>query len=154
MKGALTILVDGDACPVKPEVFKVAERYNVPVVVVANSFVNLPRHPLFSRMIVGDGFDAADDWIAEQADGASIVVTADVPLAARAVKAGATAISPAGKPFTEAGIGLALATRNLMTELRAAGEVTSGPRAFSARDRSTFLSALDEAVNRLRRKGL
>lgn len=153
MKGLLTILVDGDACPVKPEVFKVAERYNVPVVVVANSFVNLPRNPLFSRMIVSDGFDAADDWIAEQADAASIVVTADVPLAARAVKAGSTAIAPNGRPFTEAGMGLVLATRNLMTELRAAGEVTSGPRAFSARDRSTFLSALDEAVNRLRRKG-
>lgn len=153
MNGVLTILVDGDACPVKPEVFKVAERYNVPVVVVANSFVNLPRNPLFSRMIVSDGFDAADDWIAEQADAVSIVVTADVPLAARAVKAGATAIAPNGRPFTEAGMGLVLATRNLMTELRAAGEVTSGPRAFSARDRSTFLSALDEAVNRLRRKG-
>lgn len=153
MNGVLTILVDGDACPVKPEVFRVAERYNVPVVVVANSFVNLPRNPLFSRMIVSDGFDAADDWIAGQADAVSIVVTADVPLAARAVKVGATAIAPNGRPFTEAGMGLVLATRNLMTELRAAGEVTSGPRAFSARDRSTFLSALDEAVNRLRRKG-
>lgn len=153
MNGVLTILVDGDACPVKPEVFRVAERYNIPVVVVANSFVNLPRNPLFSRMIVSDGFDAADDWIAGQADAVSIVVTADVPLAARAVKVGATAIAPNGRPFTEAGMGLVLATRNLMTELRAAGEVTSGPRAFSARDRSTFLSALDEAVNRLRRKG-
>lgn len=153
MNGVLTILVDGDACPVKSEVFRVAERYNVPVVVVANSFVNLPRNPLFSRMIVSDGFDAADDWIAGQADAVSIVVTADVPLAARAVKVGATAIAPNGRPFTEAGMGLVLATRNLMTELRAAGEVTSGPRAFSARDRSTFLSALDEAVNRLRRKG-
>ncbi|MCW0182753.1 MAG: YaiI/YqxD family protein [Zavarzinia sp.] len=153
MNGVLTILVDGDACPVKPEVFKVAERYNVPVIVIANSFINLPRNPLFERVIVSDGFDAADDWIAERADAVSIVVTADVPLAARAVKAGATAIAPSGRPFTEAGMGLALATRNLMTELRAAGEVTSGPRAFSARDRSTFLSALDEAVNRLRRKG-
>ncbi|WP_422642934.1 YaiI/YqxD family protein [Zavarzinia sp.] len=149
----MTILVDGDACPVKPEVFKVAERYNVPVIVIANSFINLPRNPLFERVIVSDGFDAADDWIAERADAVSIVVTADVPLAARAVKAGATAIAPSGRSFTEAGMGLALATRNLMTELRAAGEVTSGPRAFSARDRSTFLSALDEAVNRLRRKG-
>ncbi|MFZ2869964.1 MAG: YaiI/YqxD family protein [Zavarzinia sp.] len=153
MNGVLTILVDGDACPVKPEVFKVAERYNVPVIVIANSFINLPRNPLFERVIVSDGFDAADDWIAERADAVSIVVTADVPLAARAVKAGATAIAPSGRSFTEAGMGLALATRNLMTELRAAGEVTSGPRAFSARDRSTFLSALDEAVNRLRRKG-
>lgn len=148
----ITILVDGDACPVKPEVFKVAERYAVPVTVVANSFVNLPRHPLFGRVIVGDGFDAADDWIAERAAPGIIVVTADVPLAARVVKAGATALAPTGKPFSEAGIGLALATRNLMSDLRAAGEMTGGPRPFSARDRSSFLSALDEAINRLRRQ--
>ncbi|MCF4164767.1 YaiI/YqxD family protein [Zavarzinia compransoris] len=154
MSGTITILVDGDACPVKPEVFKVAERYGVPVTVVANAFFNLPRNPLLERVIVGDGFDAADDWIAERANPASIVVTADVPLASRAVKAGAIALAPNGKPFTPDSIGLALATRNLMTELRAAGEVTSGPRPFSPRDRSSFLSALDEAINRLRRKGI
>lgn len=150
----ITILVEGDACPVKAEVFKVAERYGVPVKVVANAFINLPRNPLFERVIVGDGFDAADDWIAERADAFSIVVTADVPLASRAVKAGAVALAPNGKAFTPDSIGLALATRNLMTDLRAAGEVTSGPRPFSPRDRSQFLSTLDEAVNRLRRKGV
>ncbi|PWR24039.1 YaiI/YqxD family protein [Zavarzinia compransoris] len=149
----IAILVDGDACPVKPEVYKVAERYAVPVTVVANAFVAVPRQPLFQFVLVGDGFDAADDWIAERAAPGTIVVTADVPLAARAVKAGAEVIGPNGRPFTEAGIGMALATRNLMADLRAAGEVTQGPRGFSARDRSAFLSALDETVNRLKRKG-
>lgn len=147
----IEILVDADACPVKAEVYKVAERYGVKVIVVANSFINLPRNPLFERVVVGDGFDAADDWIAEHAGPATIVVTADVPLASRAVKAGATVLGPNGKLFSESSIGMALATRNLMTELRAAGEVTSGPRPFSPRDRSAFLSALDQAINRLRR---
>jgi len=149
----IEILVDGDACPVKAEVYKVAERYGLPVTVVANAFVAVPRQPLFQFVLVSDGFDAADDWIAERAAPGAIVVTADVPLAARAVKAGAEVIGPNGRPFTEASIGLALATRNLMADLRAAGEVTTGPRAFSARDRSSFLSAMDEAVNRLKRKG-
>lgn len=149
----IEILVDGDACPVKAEIYKVAERYNLPVIVVANAFVAVPRQPLFQFVLVSDGFDAADDWIAERAAPGAIVVTADVPLASRAVKAGAEVIGPNGRPFTEASIGLALATRNLMADLRAAGEVTTGPRAFSARDRSSFLSALDEAVHRLKRKG-
>ncbi|MFA5122835.1 YaiI/YqxD family protein [Zavarzinia sp.] len=148
----LTILVDGDACPVKAEVYKVAERYGVPVTVVANAVMALPRHPLVSRVVVSDGFDAADDWIAERAGPATIVITADVPLAARAVKAGAAVLGPTGKRFTEATIGLALATRNLMTDLRAAGEQTRGPKPFAQKDRSAFLSALDEAVNRLRRE--
>lgn len=149
----IEILVDGDACPVKAEVYKVAERYSLPVAVVANAFVAVPRQPLFQFVLVSDGFDAADDWIAARAAPGAIVVTADVPLASRAVKAGAEVIGPNGRPFTEASIGLALATRNLMADLRAAGEVTTGPRAFSPRDRSNFLSALDEAVHRLKRKG-
>lgn len=147
----IEILVDADACPVKAEIYKVAERYEIKVIVVANSFINLPRNPLFERVIVGDGFDAADDWIAEHATPTSIVITADVPLADRAVKAGAQVIGPTGKTFTESSIGMALATRNLMTELRAAGEQTSGPRPFAPKDRSAFLSALDQAINRLKR---
>jgi hypothetical protein len=147
----IEILVDADACPVKAEVYKVAERYGIKVIVVANSFINLPRNPLFERVTVGDGFDAADDWIAEHATPTSIVITADVPLADRAVKAGAQVIGPTGKTFTESSIGMALATRNLMTELRAAGEQTSGPRPFAPKDRSAFLSALDQAINRLKR---
>ncbi len=147
----IRILVDADACPVKAEVYKVAERYSVPVTLVANAFINMPLNPLFERVIVGDGFDAADDWIAEHAGSETIVITADVPLASRAVKAGAEVIGPTGKVFTESSIGMALATRNLMTELRAAGEVTSGPRPFGPKDRSAFLSALDQAINRLKR---
>jgi uncharacterized protein YaiI (UPF0178 family) len=152
-KKPVTIHVDADACPVKAEIYRVAERYGVAVVIVANDYIAVPPNPLFSRIVVDDGFDAADNWIAEHAGPGDIVVTADVPLASRCVKAGATVIGPNGKPFSEAAIGMALATRNLMTDLRAAGQITSGPRPFSAKDRSSFLSALDLAINRLRRAG-
>lgn len=147
----IAIFVDADACPVKEEIYRVAARYGLHVHVVANSFLNLPREPWIERVVVGDGFDAADDWIAERAEPGCIVVTADVPLASRCVRAGATALAPNGKPFSEASVGMALATRNLMQDLREAGEITGGPRPFSARDRSAFLGALDAAVNRLRR---
>jgi len=147
----ITIYVDADACPVKAEIYKVAERHEVPVLVVSNSFINMPRHPLFQRVIVGEGLDVADDWIAERAGPRSIVVTADIPLADRCVKAGAIAIAPNGKPFTPDSIGMALATRNLMTDLREAGAVTGGPKPFSPRDRSSFLSELDLAIRRLHR---
>ena len=145
------IYIDADACPVKQEVYKVAERHRVAVVVVANSFVRLPQTPLIDLVVVGSALDAADDWIAEYAGAGDIVVTADVPLASRCVKAGAAVIAPNGRAFTEDSIGLALATRNLMTDLRAAGEVTRGPKPFSARNRSNFLSALHEAIVRLKR---
>ena len=150
----IAIYVDADACPVKAEVYRVAERHGVRVYVVANSFINVPQHQLIERVVVGSGFDAADDWIAERARRGAIVVTADVPLASRCIKAGADVIGPTGKPFTEASIGMALATRNLLDGLRAAGEITAGPKPFSARDRSTFLSALDLAIVRLKRAGL
>lgn len=150
---AIEIFVDADACPVKAEIYKVAERHRVRVFVVANSFLMIPRDPLFERVVVSDGFDAADNWIAERARRGSIVVTADIPLAHRCVTAGADVIGPTGKPFTEASIGMALATRNLMEDLRAMGDVTGGPKPFSPRDRSTFLSALDVAINRLKRAG-
>jgi uncharacterized protein len=149
----ITIYVDADACPVKAEIYKVAERHAVPVLVVSNSFINIPRHPLFQRVIVGEGLDVADDWIAERVGPRSIVITADIPLADRCVKAGAIAIAPNGKAFTPDAIGMALATRNLMTDLREAGTVTGGPRPFSPRDRSSFLSELDLAIRRMRRAG-
>ena len=150
---AITLYVDADACPVKPEIYRVAARHGVKVFVVSNAFLQVPQDPLIERVIVGSGFDAADDWIAERAGRGSIVITADIPLASRCVKAGAEVIGPTGKPFTQASIGMALATRNLMEDLRAMGEVTGGPKAFSARDRSAFLSALDVAINRLKRAG-
>ncbi len=151
MPQPITIFIDADACPVKAETYRVAERYGLHVYVVANSFLNVPREPWIERIIVSDGFDAADDWIAERAGPHSIVITADVPLASRCVKAGASALSPTGKAFTDSSVGMALATRNLMQELREAGAVTGGPPPFSARDRSAFLGALDRAVMRLRR---
>ena len=147
------IYVDADACPVKREVYKVAERHAMPVHVVANDIVAVPRGGLVKLVVVGAEFDAADDWIAERAGPGDIVVTADVPLASRCVKAGATVIGHKGRLFTEASIGMALATRNLMQDLREAGAVTGGPPPFSLRDRSAFLSALHEAIVRLKRGG-
>ena len=149
----IEILVDADACPVKAEIYRVAERHRVGVKVVANSFIAVPRDPLVERVVVGSGFDAADDWIAARARPGAIVVTADIPLAGRCLKAGAEVIGPTGRPFTQGSIGMALATRELMENLRAMGEASGGPKPFSARDRSAFLSALDVAINRLRRAG-
>ncbi len=149
----ITIYIDADACPVKDEVYKVAGRHGLKTLVVANSFINVPRDPLIERVGVSDAPDAADDWIAERACPGTIVITADVPLAARAVKAGAEVLSPSGKPFTENSIGMALATRNLMADLRETGAVTGGLKPFSARDRSAFLQALQASVMRLKRAG-
>lgn len=150
---AIVIYVDADACPVKNEIYKVAERHGVKTFVVSNSFLNVPQSPLVERVVVSSGFDAADDWIAERAQRGAIVITADIPLAHRCVSAGADVIGPTGKPFTEASIGMALATRNLMEDLRAMGDVSGGPKPFSQKDRSAFLSALDVSVNRLKRAG-
>lgn len=150
---AITILVDADACPVKDEVYRVAARHRIRVVIVANAFIAVPRDPLVERVIVPSGPDVADDWIAERAGPATIVVTADIPLAERVVQAGAAAIAPNGRAFDAGSIGMALAMRNLMTELRSAGHITSGPRPFSPKDRSAFLGALDRAVVRLKRRG-
>jgi uncharacterized protein len=149
----IIIYVDADACPVKQEVYRVAERHEIKVVVVANSPIAVPREALVERVVVGWGMDEADDWIAERAGRGSVVITADVPLASRCVKAGADVIAPNGKPFTQDSIGMALATRNLLDSLRSAGEITGGPRAFAPRDRSSFLSALDRAIVRLKREG-
>lgn len=145
------IYVDGDACPVKDEVYRVADRYGLTVYVVANSYLRVPRGGGIEMVLVPDGPDAADDWIAERCDGHAIVITADIPLADRALKAEATAISPTGKPFTADAIGMAMATRALMQDLRSAtpGENFGGPKAFTSADRSRFLQALDTAVQRL-----
>lgn len=149
---AIRIFVDADACPVKPEIYRVAERYGLKVYVVANAFMAVPRSELIERVIVAEGPDAADDWIAERATELDIVVTADIPLAGRCVRKRATVIGPIGKPFSEDSIGMALATRDLLTELRSAGATTRGPPPLTRQDVSRFLSALDLAVTRLQRK--
>jgi uncharacterized protein len=149
----IIVYVDADACPVKQEVYRVAERHGLKVYVVSNSPIAVPRDPLIERVVVAAGMDVADDWIAERAAKGAIVVTQDIPLAARAVKAGAVAIAPNGKPFSESSIGMTLATRNLMDSLRSAGEITGGPKPFSPKDRSAFLGSLDREIVRLKREG-
>ena len=174
MPTSLRILVDADACPVKEEIYRVALRHAVPVTIVSNSRIRIPDHPLISRAVVSDAFDAADDWIVENATSASpagtagspvpaspagspiIVITADILLADRCLKAGATVLAHNGKPFTLASIGAAVATRAIMADLRAGGEgllggPIGGPPPFAKADRSRFLSALDEALVRLLR---
>ncbi|HEY4170568.1 MAG TPA: YaiI/YqxD family protein [Reyranella sp.] len=146
------IYIDADACPVKAEIYRVAERYKLKVFVVSNSYLNVPRDPRHELIVVSDSFDAADNWIAERAGPGDIVVTADIPLADRSLKAGAMVIGNTGVPFTAASIGMAMANRELLSNLRAMGEVTGGPRPMTPRDRSRFLSALDEAVQKARRQ--
>ena len=166
---AIAIYVDADACPVKQETYRVAERHGARVVVVSNSPIAVPREyliggrpdaepdstsagrPFIERVVVASGMDKADDYIAEHAAKGVIVITADVPLAARCVKAGAVVIAPNGKPFSEESIGMTLATRNLMDQLRSAGEITGGPKPFSPKDRSAFLGSLDREIVRLKR---
>ena len=149
---SLKILVDADACPVKDEVYKVALRRGVRVTVVANMALRVPPHPLIGRVVVSDGFDAADDWIAAEADATTVVITGDILLAERCLKAGAVVIAHNGKPFTLASIGSAIATRAIMADLRAGADgITGGPPPFAKADRSRFLSALDEALVRLAR---
>jgi uncharacterized protein YaiI (UPF0178 family) len=151
-KPAIRIFVDADACPVKNEVYRVAERYGLKVFVVANSFMNVPRSDLIERVIVTQGPDVADDWIVERADETDIVITADIPLAGRSVKKGASVLSPTGKVFDGDSIGMALATRDLMTDLRSAGAVTRGPPPLTRQDISRVLSALDLVVTKIKRK--
>jgi uncharacterized protein YaiI (UPF0178 family) len=148
------ILVDADACPVKEEIYRVAERRKVPVAVVSNSPFRVPIDPLIERVVVHGGFDAADDWIAERADGSAVVITGDILLADRCLKAGAAVIAHNGRPFTPASIGSAIATRAIMADLRAGADgLTGGPAPFAKADRSRFLQALDEALVRLERRG-
>jgi uncharacterized protein YaiI (UPF0178 family) len=147
------ILIDADACPVKDEVYRVAWRHNVPVAVVSNSRLRVPDHPLIERVTVSDAFDAADDWIAEAANPRAIVITADILLADRCLKAGATVLAPNGKPFTTSSIGAAIATRAIMADLRAGmGDGVGGPAPFGKADRSRFLQVLDAAVVKVMRE--
>jgi uncharacterized protein YaiI (UPF0178 family) len=150
---SIAIYLDADACPVKQETYRVAERHGAKVVVVSNSPIAVPREPFIERVVVAPGVDKADDYIADHSARGVIVVTADVPLAARAVKAGAVVIAPNGKPFSEDSIGMMLATRNLMDQLRSAGEITGGPKPFAPKDRSAFLGSLDREIVRLKRAG-
>jgi hypothetical protein len=147
-----TLFIDADACPVKEEAYRVARRYGLPVRVVCNAFIMIPRdEPLIERVVVEAGPDVADDWIAERAGKGDVVVTADIPLADRCLKAGAQVLGPNGRPFTPDSIGSALAGRAIGEHLRSMGEITSGARPFTLADRSRFLQALDEAVNRAKR---
>ncbi|MEO7787567.1 MAG: YaiI/YqxD family protein [Sphingomicrobium sp.] len=145
------ILVDADACPVKDEIYRVAFRRNVAVRVVSNSRLRVPEHPLVERVVVSDGFDAADDWIAGEAGRSDVVVTADILLAERCLKSGAAVIGPSGKPFTAGSIGSAVAMRSIMADLRVGGDAVGGPAPFTKADRSRFLQALDEALVRAER---
>jgi uncharacterized protein YaiI (UPF0178 family) len=158
MPTPITLYIDADACPVKSEIYRVAERFvlkgtALKVVVVSNSPIAVPRDDFIERAVVGSGPDEADNYIVERARRGDIVITADVPLAARAVKAGAEAIAPNGKAFTDDAIGMTLATRNLLSDLRSAGAITGGPKPFEPADRSRFLSALDAALMRAVRAG-
>lgn len=148
----LHIFVDADACPVKQEVYRVASRYRLNVTLVANSWMRVPEEGWIALEVVADGFDAADDWIVEHVQPYDIVVTADIPLAGRCLKKGACAVGPTGKPFTEDNIGETLAIRDLLSELRGAGEITGGPPPLKKRDRSVFLQKLDEMIQSIRRK--
>jgi uncharacterized protein YaiI (UPF0178 family) len=149
----IALYIDADACPVKDEAVRVAERHGLAVHFVSNSWMRLPQSHLVNRVVVPDGPDAADDWIAARAGKTDIVVTADIPLAARCLKAGARVVGPAGKPFTEAGIGMALAMRDLSRHLRETGESAGYNAGFTRQDRSRFLQALEEAVQAIRRGG-
>ena len=149
----LEIYVDADGCPVKEETYKVALRYGLMTRVVANHWLRTPDTPLLEMVVVESGLDRADDWIAERASVGDIVVTSDVPLAARCVAAGARVIAGNGRPFTQASIGNDLATRNLMTELRDTGEIRGGGRPFTKQDRSRFLQEMDKAVQAIKRTG-
>ena len=144
------IYVDADACPVKAEAARVAERHGLPLVFVANAWMQVPRAPRVRMQVVSGAFDAADDWIATQARRDDIVITADIPLASRCLKLGARVLGPAGRPFTDDNIGNALATRELMADQRAYG-VGGGPPPFSSKDRSRFLEALERVVREARR---
>lgn len=154
MTETITILVDADACPVKEEIYRVAERHEVAVVIVSNSPFRVPVHPLVSRVVVSDAFDAADDYIAERTSAHTVVVTSDILLADRCVKAGAAVLGSNGKPFTADSIGAAVATRAIMADLRAGmgTENIGGPPPFGKTDRSRFLSSLDEILVRLKRR--
>ncbi len=146
------IYVDADACPVKEEVYRVAQRYGLRVVLVSNAWLRAPNEEWIEVVVVGEELDAADAWIVEHVVEDDIVVSADIPLAALCLEKGASVLGPRGRPFTEDSIGAALATRELMSQLREMGEVSGGPPPFEKRDRSQFLQALDQMVHAIRKR--
>lgn len=148
----IEIFIDADACPVKDEVYKVAVRYGLKTWVVSNAFMQIPASPLIVRMIVDAGPDVADDWIAEHVAPGDVAITNDIPLAERVLKAGAHALGANGKPFTENSIGAAIAQRALMEQLRSTGDFMGGPKPFDRNDRSRFLQALDEVIQKEKRR--
>lgn len=148
----IAIFIDADACPVKDEIYVVATRYGLPVAVVANSRMFVPEELGAQLIVVGEGPDAADDWIALNVRAGDVVITADVPLAARCIEKGAGVLGSNGRPFTEDSIGSALATRDLKAQLREGGVLTGGPPPFVERDRSRFSSALDGMIQRAMRQ--
>jgi uncharacterized protein YaiI (UPF0178 family) len=147
------VFVDADACPVKDEVYTVAARYGVPVTLVANSRLHVPARLRVEMVVVPEGADAADDWIAERVRAGDVVITADIPLASRCIAAGARVLGTNGRPFTEDSIGSALAVRDLKSSLRDSGIASRGPAPLAAKDRSRFLSKLDELLQKLAREG-
>lgn len=148
----LHIFVDADACPVKKEVYRVAERYGLDVTLVANAWMRIPNESWIVLEVVDEGLDAADDWIVQHVQPHDIVVTADIPLASRCIEKGARVLGSTGKPFTEDNIGQAVATRDLLSDLREAGEITGGPPPLTKRDRSRFLQQLDATIQSIRRQ--
>jgi uncharacterized protein YaiI (UPF0178 family) len=148
----LQIYIDADACPVKDQVYRVAARYGLRVILVANSPMRIPDDPRIELVLVKEGVDAADDWIAERVEPGDIVITGDIPLAWRCIRQGAGVIGTTGQLFTEDNVGDALATRDLLSELRGAGAVIGGPPPFQLKDSSRFLQALDQLIQQIRRK--
>ena len=148
----LHIYVDADSCPVKPQIYKVADRYQLEVTLVTNAWMRIPEKPRYHLELVGDGFDAADDWIAETIEPHDIVITADILLANRCVKSGAGVLSPSGKRFTEDNIGQTVATRDLLTDLRSGGMITGGPAPLTDKDRNRFLQELHQLVQSIQQK--
>ncbi len=148
----IEIFIDADACPVKDETYKVAQRYGLKTWVVSNAFMQIPPSPMIARVIVDAGPDVADDWIAEHVAPGDVTVTNDIPLAERVLQAGGHALTPGGKPFTENSIGAAIAQRALMEQLRSTGDILGGPKPFDRNDRSRYLQALDEIIQKERRK--
>lgn len=149
----LEIYVDADACPVKTEILRVAERHQLMVHMVSNQWMRIGTYPKINRVVVANEPDAADDWIADHAGDGDVVVTADILLAGRCVKGGAEVLGPAGKPFAEDNIGMAIATRDLMAHLRDSGEIKDNAPAFTKQDRSRFLDALENTIQSIRRRG-
>lgn len=148
----IKIYIDADACPVKDEVYKVAERYQILVLIVANQYMNIPIHKLFEMKVVSGGFDAADDWIVENCQANDIVITADILLADRCVKKGARVLGPKGEEFTEDNVGSAVASRELLQNLRHMGEIRGGPAPMDKKARSNFLNKLDQIIQSIRKR--